>query len=272
VTSGRGLGNESLIIGDDPFELALIPSRAPGIPDLLVSAAMKDGTLSSYSLADDGTPTLVGNLALSRTIFGLAPDARRGRIFATHKSFNAVTVVNVRDRNVAPAIDTTNPWLTPVENVQVTEFISQTAARDRARSAVLSADGSRLYVSFRSPDSLIVFDTQPESGTSNLREIRKIPLTGDPGEIALVPATDDHPELLFVSCFQSNRVEIVDPNAGVVVGGIRTGQGPSGLAVIENAELNIFRLYVALFNENAVGVIELDPTSPEYLTTIAEIR
>lgn len=272
VTAGRTAAGEPLRIGDDPFELALIESRAPGVPDLLVSAAMRDGLVATYALDEAGTPTLAGNLQLNRTVFGLAADPFSSRVFATHKGLNALNVLGVRDRNAGDAEDDTNPWLTPLQTLTINEFISQTAGRDRARSAALSADGSRLYVSFRGPDSLVVFDARPDDGATQLREIQKIPLSGDPGELVVLPAGGGRPELVFVSCFDANRVDVVGPAAGHVVAGIRTGQGPSGLAIVDRPDLGIQRLFVALFNAHAVGVVELDPTSPEYLTTLAEIR
>ena len=41
---------------------------------------------------------------------------------------------------------------------------------------------------------------------------------------------------------------------------------------VRNAELGIDRLYVALFHDQSVAVIELDPSSPYHHTVIAEIR
>ncbi len=272
VTNGRGALQEALLVGDDPFELALIPSRSPETPDLLVSAAMRDGMLATYSLDEAGVPTLIGNLAGLRGTFGLVWDAVTGRLFSTNKSSNAVSIFAIRDRNADLARDTVNPWLTPLHTITIAEFISQTAVRDRSRSALLSADGSRLYVSFRGPDSLLVLDTRPAGDPTRLREIRKIPLSGDAGELALLPARDGRPELVAVSCFDANRVEIVDPAAGQVVASIRTGRGPSGLALVDRPDLGLQRLYVTLFNANAVGVIDLDPNSPTYLTTVAEVR
>lgn len=271
IATGRSTANEALRVGDDPFELTLIPSRAPATPDLLVSAAMRDGMLATFAIAADGTPSLVGNLLTLRGAFGLAWDAATGRLFATNKSANAISIFAIRDRNAGQSEDTENPWLTPLHTVAINEFISQTAGRDRSRSAILSGDGSRLYVSFRGPDSLVVLDAHP-TDTTRLREIRKIALSGDPGELALLPARDERPELVAVSCFDTNRVEIIDPVAGHIVASIRTGRGPSGLAVIDRPDIGLMRLYVALFNANAVAVIDLDPASPTYLTTVAEVR
>ena len=56
------------------------------------------------------------------------------------------------------------------------------------------------------------------------------------------------------------------------MGSIKTGQGPSEMTVIDRPDLGIQRLYVALFNDNAVAVIDLDPASPFYNTVIGEIR
>ena len=69
-----------------------------------------------------------------------------------------------------------------------------------------------------------------------------------------------------------DRIDVVDPALGVVVDTIRTGNGPFGMAYVRNPELGIDKLYVALFHEQSVGVIELDPASPYHHTVVAEIR
>jgi hypothetical protein len=44
------------------------------------------------------------------------------------------------------------------------------------------------------------------------------------------------------------------------------------MALVDRADLGLRRLYVALFQDAAVGVVELDATSPFYHTEVAEIR
>jgi hypothetical protein len=258
-----------LTVGDDPYDLAVLPARSPAHPDLLVSAAMRNGVLATYTLGADGTPSLVGNLALPPTLFGLAADVSGGRLFATWKGLANIQELTVADRTAPPLADARNPWLTAGPVVAVSDFLSQTAlSRDRSRAATLSPDGARLYVSYRSPDAMAVLDARPETGNP-LREIRKIAIAGDPGELTVLPARGGRPELVAVACFDAARIEFVDPEAGVVVATVRTPRGPAGLAVIDRPELH--RMYVPSFYKNTVSVIELDPASPDYLSVVATV-
>ena len=75
-----------------------------------------------------------------------------------------------------------------------------------------------------------------------------------------------------MACYGADRVEVIDPARAVVVDGVATGAGPYGLAFVDNPSLGVRRLYVAQFNADSVGVIELDPASPYYHTEVAEIR
>ncbi len=262
-------GDVPLTVGDDPFELAIVPSRSPSRPDLLLTAALRTGTLATWTLGADGTPTLAGNLALPPTLFGLAPDPLGGRVFATWRSLPTVQPLVVEDRAAPPLSDARNPWLTPGQPFALSEYLATMASsRDRARSAVMSPDGARLYLSWRSPDALVVLDAR-SGGGSALREMRKIAVAGDPGALAVLPALGGRPELVAVACFDAARVELVDPEAGAVVATVRVPRGPSGLALLDRPDLK--RLYVASFHEDSVSAIELDPASPDYLTIVATV-
>ena len=127
-------------------------------------------------------------------------------------------------------------------------------------------------------DSTVALSINPEVDAIDVatvglsgRVLQRVSLADDPGDIEVV-TTPSGDELLYVSCFRGNRIEVVDARTGSPVGSIRTGQGPSGMAFVDRPELGIRRLYVALFNDHAVGVIELDPASPFYHTEIGEIR
>ena len=99
----------------------------------------------------------------------------------------------------------------------------------------------------------------------------ELTLSDDPNDIELV-TTSTGEELLYISCFRGDRIEVVDARSGLSMGSVKTGQGPSEMTVVDRPDLGIKRLYVALFNDNAVAVIELDPASPFYNTVIGEVR
>jgi len=257
-----------LVVGPDPVTALVRKARAPSEPDLLLTGAMVDGNVASYTLAEDGTPTLVGNLDLLGGLYAFAERPSDGRVYTTSKSTNVFQILDVLHPDPDVEADLTNPWLATSGQV----IIPESLGTDRARDVAVSGDGTRLYATYRAPDTLVIVDiAADQSGAVANRVIAKVPLARDPGDLAIVPQPDGT-ELVYVACFNGDRVEVVDPARGAVVDAIRTGGGPFGLAFVSNPDLGIRRLYVAQFDADSVGVIELDPASPYYHTEVAEIR
>lgn len=257
-----------LTVGGDPFGALVRLARAASEPDLLLTAAMIDGNVASWTLDDAGAPTLVGNLDLLNGLYAMAENPSDGRIYTTTKSANAFQILQLvhPDPDVAPSL--TNPWLALVGQI----VIPESTAIDRARDIAISSDGTRLFASYRAPSSLVVVDISADAaGAMANRVIAKIPLSSGPGDLVVIPGEDGR-DLVYVSCYNADRVEVVDPQRGQVVDSIPTGDGPFGMAWVHNPDFGINRLYVAQFNADSVGVIELDPASPSYHSEVAEIR
>lgn len=261
----------ALTVGDDPYSTAIRRGRAGEEPDLLLVGGMGNGRLAQLSLSESGAPTLVGQLELGKGLFGLVENPATGRVYASSKQTNAVSVLEVsrRERANEPGVlDPVNPWLRLVAAVTIPE---PAIVRDRARDLAVSKDGTRLYLTHRTPDSFIVLDIADDGrGNPRNRVLHKIAMCNDPTQMAVHEVNGR--ELVYVSCFRDDRVEAIDPISGQIVASIKTGAGPSGLAIIDDPDRGVTRLFVALFTDSALGVIELDPSSPFYHTEIAEIR
>ncbi len=261
-----------LTVGDDPYTTLVRPGRLGGEPDLLFVGGMADGVLATLALAENGTPRLIGNLELANGLYGLANNPASGRLYASSKlaaTFSVLAVGAREDADDPTLLDPTNPYLRHLAAFAVPE---PGLVRDRARALAISKDGTRLYATYRAPDSLVILDIADDpSGGPRGRVLQKVSLADDPNDIEVV-TTAAGDELLYVSCFRGDRIEILDARSGVNMGNIRVGQGPSDMTLVDRPDLGIKRLYVALFNDNAVSVIELDPASPFYQTEIGEIR
>jgi DNA-binding beta-propeller fold protein YncE len=261
-----------LTVGRDPYQTLVRPGRRGGEPDLLFVGGMRDGMLATLALSGDGTPRLIGDIELSNGLFGLVTSPATGRLYATSKLAPDVTVLDVGARfsaNDPTLLDPLNPYLRVVASVAIPE---PALVRDRARALAISGDGTRLYATYRAPDALIILDIADDpAGNPRGRVLQRVPLADDPGDIEVV-TTDAGDELLYVSCFRGDRVEVIDARSGAILDSIKVGQGPSEMALVDRPDLGVRRLYVALFNDHAVGVIELDPASPFYHTEIGEIR
>ncbi len=255
-----------LEVGDDPFGLLVRTGRRPGEPDMLLTGAMVDGNVASFALGEDGAPTLVGNLDLVGGIFSMAENPATGRIYTASKN---ASVVNVLDVTLDDDASATNPFLTQHGSLSVPDGFGS----DRARDLAVSLDGSRVYASYRSPDSLVVIDASEDlDGVATNRIIAKIPMSRDPGDIVVTADPVSGQERLYVACFGADRIEVVDGATLTVIDTIRTGDGPFGMALVDRPDIGLRRLYVTSFGDQAVGVIELNPASPSFHQLVAEVR
>ncbi len=258
-------GSEAeLFIGDDPFAAFVRKGALPGEPDLLLTGSMITGNLATWELDADGTPSLVGNVDLPDGLFAITDSPITHRVYAASKADPRIYVFKVDVPGPYDDRDFRNPYLVTERTIT----IPSTVVNDHVRDMAVSADGSLLVTSHRSPNTVVVIDVSEDvEGTVNGRVLAKIPVGSRPGDVALVPGSVGGAELAYVACFGSDRVDVVDPRAGEVVGRIPVGRGPYSLAYVPSKK----RLYLTHFYSHSVGVIELDPTSPYYHQQIAEI-
>ncbi len=264
------LGEDAVLrVGPDPFGVLVRQGRFPGDPDLLLTAAMIDGNAATFALADDGTPALVGNLDLADGLYGFAESPVTGRIFASTKNTNLLQILQVTPPAEGSTPNPLNPFLSLVGQVSIPAPVGT----DHGRELAVSHDGQRLYVAYRAPNSVAILGIgQSAQGQPQATVLTKVPTCVRPGGLVVAPPFGPLPELVYVSCFDSERIEVIDPALGQVVDIIRTGDGPFGMSLMDNEALGLRRLYVANFRSQTVGVVELQPDSPYFHVQVAEIR
>jgi YVTN family beta-propeller protein len=128
--------------------------------------------------------------------------------------------------------------------------------------------GNRAFVLQRNPPALIEFNVDVHGMSLNTAadviELCDGPLTLDKHSVT---GAEDQSLRLYVTCFQSGQVYVIDPYVPRIVAIIEVGRGPSGLA-FENSPAGSGvltpspRAYVTGFGSNNVSVIDLQPGSP----------
>lgn len=270
----------TLSVGSDPYgtmvRKAVVGLDENGEPqeggevDLLLTGALINGFVGTFELDAAGTPTLVGTLDIDNGLFDFAENPVSRRIYTTTKDINELQVLEVVPPDPRDDQPLLNPWVRLVKRVAIPEVEGRSVTR--GRNLAVSSDGTRLYVAYRFFNSVVVLDVSTPDSTPRDQVLAKIPVGINPGGIEVVPKTEGLPELIYVSCFGSDRIDVIDPQHFEVIDSIPTARGPFGMAFVDNPELNLRRLYVANFYDHSVGVIELDPTSPWFHTQVAEIR
>ncbi|MCA9663801.1 MAG: hypothetical protein KC486_36070, partial [Myxococcales bacterium] len=127
--------------------------------------------------------------------------------------------------------------------------------------------GERMLLVSTTPPTLIRIDTSlDDEGEPRLDPIATVSLCRDPNILAL-----DQPPggeaLAFVSCFSDDRVAAVDLATLRVARTLELGDGPNELVIDDGRR----RLYVVETLGHTIAVVDVDRTSPDYLTVIARI-
>ena len=97
---------QTLDLGTDPYGTLVVEGQADS-PSLLLTGAMVEGTVGIFELGEEGTPEALASLDITGGLLDFAANPLTGRIYASHKFSNAISVLAV-----APAIpiNPPRPW------------------------------------------------------------------------------------------------------------------------------------------------------------------
>jgi hypothetical protein len=152
------------------------------------------------------------------------------------------------------------------------------------RAVAFTPDGSRMFTTENNPPSLLVFDTQPVTpagvpGTNANQLIDVVDVCLTPSHLQMStlrwqgpPGTPPQERTrLYVVCFLSNQVMVVDPNRPGVDDTILVGRGPNDVTFGTDPLTGQPRGYVTNFSENTISVLDLQPGSPTENRMVARI-
>ena len=139
-----------------------------------------------------------------------------------------------------------------------------------ARGVAISADGKRLFMVGRVPDTLLEIKIDESQGIPVLTFVRAVPLPSSPNDVKIIsrPGKGD---LVAVSCTGAGSVVLYDDVVGDLVSQIAgVGVQPYSLAV--DVRGNGARIFVSDFGDGRVGVIDVpDLNRPQDARVVAHL-
>jgi hypothetical protein len=165
------------------------------------------------------------------------------------------------------------------------------ATGNDVRDVAFEPGGLRAFLTANNPPSVVVLDTAIKQnaaarGQPNNQVVDIIDVCQTPSHMgvrrAIVPGAPGTPgnngrlrTQIFVVCFLSNQVMIVDPDLPAVSDTIIVGRGPNDIAFNfgdqQSPGAGPRRAYITQFAESTIGVLDLEPGSPTENRLVARI-
>jgi len=134
------------------------------------------------------------------------------------------------------------------------------------RDAAFSSDRSTIFATTNRPDSLISFRVTRDASVSGRALYGgRIDIDGRPSDLRVVHERGH--DVLYVALADGSAIHAVDPRTGFAETVIPLAGLPFAMAHDPVRQ----RLYVSLFDADAVAVIDIDPQSPAFRTVRATI-
>ena len=263
-------------VGADPVQIDLI-AAPDGSGLLLQVVATGDGrvTLVDPQLkagAAGVNPKILDHMQLGAGLSALVTSPLTGRTYVADSRLNRLYT-----HGLSQAVDetgaATGAWTI---DRQDTIALPRASGGEYARGMTLSLDGSRLYVAYRSPNALLIVDVAPDdSGAPANLLLDTIGLGGRPAQVVVAPTGPKGRERIYVSCYGTDDIWVVDPELRTVVDVFELAHSPYGMAAVPvpdaQGELK-WRLYAGLFTLHEVLAIDIDPSAAKPGAVLATIK
>jgi len=273
-----GEKESDLNIGVDPIELSLA-KHPNGADKLLHVAATGDGRMTVLQVAEgangEADITGIGHITLP---FGLADTVTSpltGRTYVSNSRAPRLYTYSVDYSSAGPASSSDDEKSARGVRSHRSVVLPSAGAGEYGRGMALSADGSRLYLAYRNPNALVVVDIAPDiTGEPADRVLGVIGLGGSPARVLVAPTGPKGRELVYVSCYGSDDIWVVDPSVRSVLGVARLPHSPYAMAAVLQ-DGGGWALYAALFTRHSIARIPLTdglPPSGDYATWLKELK
>jgi DNA-binding beta-propeller fold protein YncE len=264
VSNGEVKG-EPVRMEMDPYAIGLAPSPEGGTP-FLITGGLLDPRVTLWSLGEEGTPELSDQRVLANGLSGVAVHPQSKQPYMTAQYAQAVYPMTL-------ALDPEDQRGT-IEAVSIIRLPNETRIGQPiyGQNIAFSPAGDLAFVAYRYPSSVAIIDVSPNAqGVPSNTAIGFVETGGKPTDVAYV-THENGEDILYVSSSTKGSVYAYQAPEFELVDTIPVGRGSGSMAWVRNNDLGTQRLYVSLFEEAGVSVIDIDPTSVWYHEHIATIR
>jgi hypothetical protein len=240
----------TVTVGDDPVDVALERLDAQHFRAHVV--ATTDGRISIFDVDASVTPpklVVADALILGAGLTSVVVSSLNGHIYVSDMRASQVHVYHME-----PRADPTAPWHAVLDSAI---SMPGSALLDYGRDLALSSDGGTLYVAWRSPNALLTVDISPgDDGLPRNKVIDMLPLGAGPAQLAVAPTGPNGRDLVYVSCYNTDSVWVIDPQRRGYEAIVPLPHAPYAVSTVHTAQG--WKLYVALFNLHKIGVVPLE--------------
>jgi hypothetical protein len=259
-----GDGEEDLDIGDDPIEMSLAADPL-GVGDLLHVVGTANGKVAVVRMEDlDDGAIKVTAIDATNHLPGISdavtsPLTGRTYISNSRSSLLANYSVLAASSNASKTAQSADTSVAASYEIKTHASIALPSAGggEYGRAMALSSDASRLYLAYRNPNALVIVDIAPGlTGEPANKLLAVVGLGGSPARVAVAPTGPKGRDLVYVSCFGSDDIWIVDPTLRAVRGVVRLPHSPYTLAVVADSA-GQYALYASLFSRHTLVRVPL---------------
>ena len=254
---------------DDPFGLAV--TTFPAVVndqtievDFVAVAHLLGGDVMSFTLKQSLIDAVPVSATLTSGANAVELNPRTGHFYATNRFDGSVVAFR-------PVLDLDGDVAAIVETGTVAIENASPYSGFDSRAIAFNNDGTEAYVSNRGPNSLLFVDVGPSDLNSNTgvrnRVIDLMPLPREPAELLSVDVGDR--ELIYVAAYEDSLITVIDPVTRTILHTIEMPGEPYDMVV---DQVKHQRLYVSLFLENAIAIVDIDPASPSFNQVTSVIR
>jgi YVTN family beta-propeller protein len=234
-----------------------------------------------FGLDENGDPNLESYEKFDSGIHDLAMNPKNRFIYMTNKFNSLIYTFKLRiEENIE--VVSSNDGEAATKEKTATAKIFKTAVlnvpnanptTDYSRFITFSRDGTYGFVTERSPHSVVVLDLSlKEDGSPKNTIVAEIMVGREPAQPLLVWNETMNRDLLYVPCFRSDNIYVIDTKLMEVMEIIPVGVGPFNSVLIDRPDIQMKQAFFSLFEDHAIAVLELNESSPYYNEVIALIH